>query len=1151
MNFDPLTQPITGQYSIEASAGTGKTFSITLLWLRLLVEQDLNVEQILVSTFTRAATAELKERLLTSLRRAVTAAKALAEGATAEPSLELQILQQRLHAAPTSAKQIYDHLSKALSSFDLAPISTIHSFCQSLLNRHSLELGCDSQIKISQNCQEIGDEIRDDTLLPLTDFFNPDHHTLSQTAKKLESHPTAKVHLPQETLEELKEAWHQTLAQLHLDLQAFTPKGKSESLKKNITKLRLLADTSIWTKPISKSDQPSLAKEPGGSSLLANYEKAGLLKRQIETYELGHHFRSRLTARKNTLGVRSMNDLIHTVYEALHTEDALDSGTESPLARAVRSRLRAAIIDECQDSDILQIEVFKTIFGHASTTSFIVIGDPKQSIYRFRGADLASYKNLAHNVTQAPQMRANYRSDEALIDCLNALYSPGFEFPDSRNPEAKTHYVPVTAHIKEARIFDPSCNKPLVFFQTSSTSREEAQEHLAKWVAKECARLLDGNTTLVDRHSGTSRPLEAGDIAILASNRKELRSCREQLIAKGIPCQSAGAGLGSVYESDEALDVLAWLELLSALLEGGDILTKLCAFLGTPLGGKPFSEFAKFREDATQQAILCSSLQKDLADFQRSGPLPVLLRVLARKEGAAHPLSCVEGERLFTNWRQLGALLQTEFALGHRSPKTLAVWLSRKIAAPDKQTEEDSEASTAMRLETDAPTVHLTTIHGSKGLEYPVVFCPYLWSVTSRQKRRENKVALFRETTGWGIDSSSKAFESNLETALEQEDEEEHRKLYVALTRPRHRLYIGVAAIPKAKRGADHENTSKHSAFAKLPGLGLDTLELDQWEEHLKSLAWAKFYPIFEENSDSPQDSSLSSSLHEKPLHPCPSPLSYFFPFSAKRSFSSLSKSDQEHHLHAADRDHSHSSSSEETPKRIDLLQNLGKAGSILGDQLHRALENYLGNRMDLTNALAGYENPTAWETAVSAIVRTPLALGDTAQTTLEQVRERCITEMQFHLPVDRINSTSLSEALAEDDLIAKNTLHLQWADKLKSWPFSEFTGFLQGFIDLIFEHNGRWYVADYKSNRLNGYEQDALHAAMREHHYLLQSRIYTLALHRHLAHHVDNYDYEQHFGGVVYLFVRGFPQDGVWFEKPALASVERLGKLFENTPRH
>lgn len=1151
MNFDALTQPITGQYSIEASAGTGKTFSITLLWLRLLVEQGLHVEQILVSTFTRAATAELKERLLASLRRAVTAAKALAEGAAAEPSLELQILQKHLNSAPTPAKQISDHLAKALSSFDLAPISTIHSFCQSLLNRHSLELGCDSQVKISQNCQEIGDEIRDDTLLPLTDFFNPDHQTLSQTAKKLESHPTAKVHLPQATLEELKETWRQTLARLQLELQAFTPKGKSESLKKNITKLRLLADASLWTKPIGKTDQQSFAKEPGGSTLLELYEQAGVLKRQIETYELGHQFRSRLAARKNTLGMRSMNDLIHTVYEALHNEDAPDAGTESPLARAVRSRLRAAIIDECQDSDILQIEVFKTIFGHPGTTSFIVIGDPKQSIYRFRGADLASYKDLAHNVTQAPQMRANYRSDEALIDCLNSLYSPGFEFPDSRNPEAKTHYVPVTAHIQEARIFDPSCSKPLVFFQASTTSRDEAKEHIAKWVAKECARLLDGNTTIVDRHSGTIRPLQAGDIAILASNHKDLGACRQQLTAKGIPCQTAGAGLGSVYESDEALDVLAWLELLSALLEGGDVLPKLCAFLGTPLGGKPFSEFPDFRENATQQAVLCSSLQKDLADFQRSGPLPVLLRVLARKEGASHPLACVEGERLFTNWRQLGALLQTEFALGHRSPKTLSVWLARKIAAPDKQTEEDSEASTAMRLETDAPTVQLTTIHGSKGLEYPVVFCPYLWSVSSRQKRRENKVALFREATGWGIDSGSGDFEANLETALQQEDEEEHRKLYVALTRARHRLYLGVAAIPKPKRGADHENTSKHSAFAKLPGLGLENLELDQWEDQLKSLSWAQFYPIPEDEAGSPQASELTSSLHAVPLRPCPSSLSYSFPFSAKRSFSSLSKSDQEHHLHAADRDHSQSSSHEEGPERVDILQNLGKAGSVLGDQLHRALENYLGNRMELTAALAGYENPTAWESALSTILRTPLVLGDAAEPTLEQVRERCITEMQFHLPVDRMNSASLSEALAEDDLISKNTPHKQWAEKLKSWPFSEFTGFLQGFIDLIFEHNGRWYVADYKSNRLHGYGQEALQESMREHHYLLQSRIYTLALHRHLAHHVDNYDYEQHFGGVIYLFVRGFPQEGVWFEKPALASVERLGKLFENTPRH
>jgi exodeoxyribonuclease V beta subunit len=275
----------------------------------------------------------------------------------------------------------------------------------------------------------------------------------------------------------------------------------------------------------------------------------------------------------------------------------------------------------------------------------------------------------------------------------------------------------------------------------------------------------------------------------------------------------------------------------------------------------------------------------------------------------------------------------------------------------------------------------------------------------------------------------------------------------------------------------------------------------------------------------------------------------YEFPFFAKRSFSSLSKSDLEQQTLGADRDHTHESGKSDGGNSVDLLQGLGKAGSVLGDQLHRALENFLGNRMELAHAVSGFEGAAAWETAIRAIVSTSFGLGEGSETTLEGIRGGCITEMQFHLPVDQLKPETLSSALAEDSLIAVRPARLEWAESLKSWTFSDFTGFLQGFIDLIFEHDGRWYVADYKSNKLGAYGPEALEEAMLAHHYLLQARIYNLALHRHLSHHLDHYDYDRHFGGVVYLFVRGFPGNGVWFEKPDLASVERLGSLFKQQP--
>jgi exodeoxyribonuclease V beta subunit len=320
-----------------------------------------------------------------------------------------------------------------------------------------------------------------------------------------------------------------------------------------------------------------------------------------------------------------------------------------------------------------------------------------------------------------------------------------------------------------------------------------------------------------------------------------------------------------------------------------------------------------------------------------------------------------------------------------------------------------------------------------------------------------------------------------------------------------------------------------------------------QWKGVLSSLPWAEFVCAVEGLPPLPNEGLLKTVCSNPSLAPAPERRSYSFPFSAKRSFSSLSKSDQDHQVHAADRDQSQGADGEEKKDVVDLLQPLGDAGNILGDQMHHALENFLGNRLELGEAVAGLERAPAWEIAIREIVETPLVLGAAPSVTLGEVRAGCITEMQFQLPVDRLDPLALSGALAEDHLISGNSARLEWAKHLASWKFSDFTGFLQGFIDLIFEHEGRWYVADYKSNKLKGYDESALQAAMLKHNYLLQARIYNLALHRHLAHHLSHYDYDRDFGGVAYLFVRGFPGEGVWFERPDLASVERFGRFFKH----
>jgi exodeoxyribonuclease V beta subunit len=278
-------------------------------------------------------------------------------------------------------------------------------------------------------------------------------------------------------------------------------------------------------------------------------------------------------------------------------------------------------------------------------------------------------------------------------------------------------------------------------------------------------------------------------------------------------------------------------------------------------------------------------------------------------------------------------------------------------------------------------------------------------------------------------------------------------------------------------------------------------------------------------------------------------------PLAANRSFTSLSRSDVEQEPSAADRDLTvvpeSPVSTVEATASTDVLATLGAAGSLLGDQLHRALEDHLGNGRAIDQAVAGFDSPDAWRDSLASILDTAIEPVPGLRFRLSDLRGDCITEMQFLLPVDRISAKMLSAVFVDDPRLQSMAGGRDWAEQLTGWSFTEFTGFLQGFIDLVFERDGRWYVADYKSNRLVRYNPAALDRVMLEANYFLQARIYLLALHRHLRAHLPGYDPDRHLGGVAYLFVRGFPAQGVWFDAPSAEALDRFDALFQHPALH
>ncbi len=1146
--FDPLTQALPGATSIEASAGTGKTYSITLLWLRLLIERRLRVDQILVSTFTQAATAELRERLLASLRRALSAAQAISEGHWVDNHDEARILSRWLATNPEAGSALTEHLTQSLSTFDLAPIQTLHGFCQSLISRHSLELACDPDLKLQENCDTLLEQITGDFLMEESDTQAPDAAALRRMARTLQARPAAVVRGVSMSREQLIDAKSALVARIAQEVPAAIAAVKLAASRNAVDKLvRNLVETAQW-KALSDSQAKNLP--PSFSNLWAQYPRLEFLEKQLPASRLAERIREELPRRKTQAGVRTFDDILLTVRNAL-----VDQGSEGPMARAVRSRLKAAILDECQDSDTLQIQVFQSLFAHADTESFLIIGDPKQSIYRFRGADLASYRSLAQAVHPAPRMTVNHRSDPSLVAAINYLYGPSFRFPDSLVGDVPFEYVPVTAQATENRIWDPAPRTAVVIQWSPESDRYRALPRLARLTAHEIMRLLHEPVEITDRHTRQRRRLLPGDIGVLASNHRELRLVRRALQAGGITCQSSGKGLGSVFDSDEALDVLAWLELLAALHHHGELLGRLSAFLVSPLGAESATYVLEIQSHPTLQAEAFQRFLQAEQELGRVGPLAPLLRWITSSEVSARNLGCADGERRITNWRHVGLLLQGRYEQGLRSAESLAAWLARQVSeAPESLGNADGE-STLMRLETDASAVQLNTIHGAKGLEYPVVFCPFLRNVRGRSHLASTNAAVARLGDSWVFDVGSDEFETTQEAAQVQEAEEDDRRLYVALTRARHRLYLGMAPIAASKRGPKN-NSAADSPLARLPGLAAPSM--DQWPHlwsaldahgiHFLADSPTATVPVTSESSPWTGAPAGTPRVPEELLRP-PAPRPYLFAPFAVRSFTSLSRSDLDHDLSAADRDlaavEAPPSGASESTESTDVLATLGAAGSLLGDQLHRALEDYLGNGRSLEQSVAGYNQPEQWQQALAGILEADLELTSGVHLRLGELRGDCITEMQFHLPVGHVSPAALSAVLVQDPGIQAIPGGLEWAESLAGWSFTEFTGFLQGFIDLIFERGGRWYVADYKSNRLQRYHPAALNRVMLDAHYLLQARLYLLALHRHLRSNLADYEPDRHLGGVAYLFVRGFPGHGVWLDQPQREALDRLDALF------
>jgi exodeoxyribonuclease V beta subunit len=1130
--LDPLTVPLRGTNLIEASAGTGKTHAITNLYVRLLVELRLSVGQILVVTYTDAATAELRARVRRRVHEALATFKA---GGGADEFLD-RLVRQRQEQGVVA--EDCAHLLVALHGFDEAAIFTIHGFCQRMLGDNAFESGVAFDTELITNESPLVTEV-------VQDFW----------VRELHAAPEPFVR--------------------HLAENKITPATLEDLAVKVLTHPGMSV--------LPGHDDPLLraVDEAGNASLAAR-----ALALQLD---LAESARAELRRRKERARVQSFDDLLQRLAEALRGPHG------DTLAGIIRRRFQAALIDEFQDTDPVQYEIFRRVYLGSGAVLFL-IGDPKQAIYAFRGADVFAYIRAKHDTGGSPRtLGTNRRSDPSLIRGVNALFGRlrcPFVFDD-------IPFLPAQAAPNASDCLGGTAagQPPLQLLFVCRTGQESRDNAINKsWgiregtaaVAAEIVRFLASEAMI------GARRVEPGDIAVLCRTNKQASGMQEALRALGVP--SVLQGDASVFEAPEAEEME---RMLRALADPGDP-RAIRAALGTTLLGQNAQDLAALEHDEQRWDEWVRQFQALHEQWTQRSFVAAFRALLDAQRVPQRLLGFLDGERRLTNVLHLMELLHTAGTEERRGPQALVRWLHQMRTDAGARAELAGEAA-QIRLESDAAAVKLTTIHKSKGLQYPIVYCPYLWDGLLLQKNDE-KTLLFHDPADdyrlkLDIGSSDKDVHR---TAAEREAFAENvRLLYVALTRAQHRCTVVWGAFRSAEDSALGYVLHQPSGVSEDPRAATTALikSFIRSRKDAGMRADLEAVATLAPESVAVADLSLEPAARYVPpteamaaLH-CRAVTRELHRTWRVSSFSALASSARPISP-PAEEGLDHDATEEIAPTAEPGVSRPGEelvglhefpAGARAGQLIHEVLERFDFQASEpgvlhdaVTAALARFGFEDKWAeplcSGLAAVVATPLNNTGAASLRLRDIAlGRRLNELEFLFPIagqEVVDSPQLGGETAQESaghdavLLTRERLAAvfaqyatvpvpaDYAARVRDLGFAPLAGFLRGFMDLVFEHNGRWYVVDYKSNHLgvhaDDYAQPQLIAAMLEHHYFLQYHLYVVALHRYLTRRLPGYGYDRHFGGVYYLFLRGMAPEydggnGVFFDRPSRQLIESL----------
>jgi exodeoxyribonuclease V beta subunit len=1102
---------------LQASAGTGKTFTIAALTARYVAEGILPIDRLLVITFTRMATGELRERVRERLVTAFDGLVAFLGSGALDRDDEIVALLASGTRGEVEARR--DRLGKAIAEFDSATIETTHGFCLQVLYGLGTAGDIDREVTLVEDVNDLIEQVVDDLYLRrFAGRPNPlgfERDDAMKIARRVLSHPDAVIVPPLSTDRDLP------------------------SIRRRFAE--------------------AVCKE--------------------------------MAARKRALKILTYDDVL------MQLRDTLFDPVRGGLACArLRDRYDVVLVDEFQDTDPVQWDIMRQAFGREGTT-LVLIGDPKQAIYAFRGADVHAYLQAADAVNTEWTLDVNWRSDGGLLEAYDALFSgarlgdPRIPYrtirPADANREARLTEWPTAAPLR-VRIVHAADGLVELTKKTGLPTTDSARDLIARDVAAQVVELLSASPEVCGRRRDGSeaerRPLNPGDLAVLVRANRHAMEVRDALIAVGV--QAVIGGAGSVFGTRPAQE---WLLLLEAL-ERPTSRDRAAAVALTSFVGW-MAEQVAIADEATWEDFHWD-LHRWAALLREQGVAALFETVCALHGVPARVLGRPSGERFMTDLRHVAQLLHEAGTVEQLGPTAMATWLGRRIAEEARDNENEERTR---RLESDEEAVQVITIHRSKGLEFPVVFCPFMWSGYSPT----SDVPIFHDPPMSNFRSIDVAGEGN-EFARHQQGElveslgEDLRLLYVALTRAQHGAVLWWAGAHNHQHSplsrllferdaegnvASHGKGGKADAVVEAAFTALGSRVSVERVGSVPTTHW---------QASRGQRPELDSATFDRTLDAGWRRVSYSGITSAAHEQTLAVTSEPEQPLRS-DEDTAPGQAwgvdgdpGETRLRSVPLSLAQMPGGALVGTVMHGVFENMEFDAADLVGeAQQSLTGQLAWRNVdlgprddvvvgLCRAIETPLGpLVDDIR--LRDIgRANRLDELGFELPLVGGDDPAgvlllgdianlLTASLPSDDPVAR------YAERLLDPSLNGvLRGYLTGSLDLVLRLPGdRFVLADYKTNKLAGpeeeltawhYRPEALDAEMLAAHYPLQALLYCVALHRYLRWRLPGYEPDRHFGGVLYLFVRGMSAapsaavdtpNGVWSWRPPAALVEALSELF------